>query len=729
MKIDTQKRDIQASGLIGRTNFTVQAGAHIMAVLSGLYKNPVDAMVREYLTNMHDAVLALRRSDPTAEILPSVLGLPTSLAPELVFKDFGIGMSCETVMSVYSQYGNSTKNDSNLEVGGFGLGSKTAFCYNNGSTWTIESRHAGQRHVFMASIGETGVPFLAHVSSTDSTEHSGVTIRIPILRVDMSACTAAAKKYVPYFTQPLVVEGCNDSIPATAYIVQGDGWGIRPNSSQYYTPRQWHIIMGNVPYEVDHDDYDDEKSTVQDIDFLGNAFDFYVPIGSVDIVPSRDALKITDRTRRTIRTHFKRMKTELCAKITADVQAAPTYWDALGVYTNAVRIRGFDDVIPQVLWNGMHIDGSSGVSTTLGELQKIDARATVTQYGIVDSSRSTIETKPLITDTDTLKLYQKYTWLILEDMPKGLASVKSHIFNELVNHDKTSSTRRTRRYGHTLGHALVINTVATPAQLSVLFGGYPVANMMRISDMKPGYLPASQRPSVKDTIYRWNGRSWDTRAKIPTGKNYYLPLMRSTTTGRYVWMDGNGAVRNTSELMEFARQLGVTDMNTLYGVKASDVATLDTNHFTNLRDAVQGAAVTHATQHARLWTIEPTLGTPILYEKVWQLLIAEFGVPTIADPNFKILSNVLAERKSVRVQTIQYRVTRNTEFLTIETKDAIAKITSTQVIENIDKTVKQIIKKYPLLSMIVNLLEYNLSARHNMDEYKKVLLAFWNNPQ
>lgn len=59
---------------------------------------------------------------------------PTSLAQYLEFKDFGIGMSEDTIMTVFTQYGNSTKNDSNDEVGGFGIGSKTAFCYNEGSS-------------------------------------------------------------------------------------------------------------------------------------------------------------------------------------------------------------------------------------------------------------------------------------------------------------------------------------------------------------------------------------------------------------------------------------------------------------------------------------------------------------------------------------------------------------------------------------------------------------------
>ena len=198
MKLVNEKRTVVTEGVARSRNFSVEVGAHIMQVLSGLYKNPIDAMVREYLTNMYDAYVALGPYDPAEHPSP-VLHLPTSFEPYLEFRDFGIGMSVETVWDIYSTYGASTKNDSNREVGGFGLGSKTAFCYQNGQAWTIESRYEGQKHSFMASLDDNNVPTLFHVQSEPTDEPSGVTIQIPVLRDDMQRVVKAASRYAPYF--------------------------------------------------------------------------------------------------------------------------------------------------------------------------------------------------------------------------------------------------------------------------------------------------------------------------------------------------------------------------------------------------------------------------------------------------------------------------------------------------------------------------------------------------
>ena len=732
MKVDTQKRDIQAGGLIGRKNFTVQAGAHIMAVLSGLYKEPIDAMVREYLTNMYDAVAALRRKNPTAEILPAVLGLPTGLAPELVFKDYGIGMSCDTVMEVYSQYGNSTKNDSNLEVGGFGLGSKTAFCYNNGSTWTIESRHDGQKHVFMASIGEEGIPFLAHVSSTATDEHSGVTIRIPVLRHDMTKCYDAAARYVPYFTLPITVEGdrrISEITKKVEYTVKGEGWGIRTIAAAHYGSQEWRIVMGNVPYTVNWYDLNLGGSG----EFYRNPFDLYVPIGSVDIVPSRDSLKMTDRTRNAIITAMKGVVTELQKILSASIQSAPTYWEALVAYTNLTTIRGAKDVVSGVKWQGKEVDLTKGVVVTFSELRKLDPNVTVTEYGVTNIDRSTIEVKEHTKGSDELRLRTEHAWLIIEDMPKGVSRVKSHLYDNLVNFSTGSSGKRSvRRSGHKIGHALLVNTKLTPAQLSVAFGGFPVARMMKMSDMKVGKLPASAKSTV-DTIYRWNGSQWEARVNIPTDKKYFLILEKNTYVGRFVWKSAKAVYdpKNvTVKLIEYAETLGLSvGVGDLYGVKSDEVSKIDTTIFTNLYDAIQAKALAHAKAHAREWVIAPTVGTLVPRETTWTKLFTKFGAPAV-DVTFSTFADTLTEREQVRA-ALRTKNFTDGDFLSPATKDAVLAVKNSVVVEDATKLATTLQKKYPLLTMFVDALDggFQWRADELIIRHKNVLLDFWNAPR
>src|SRR5690606_26427348 len=61
--------------------------------------------------------------------LPIKIFIPSKFSNELKIKDFGLGISPSRIQDVYTGYGNSTKRDSNLQTGGFGLGAKTPLAY------------------------------------------------------------------------------------------------------------------------------------------------------------------------------------------------------------------------------------------------------------------------------------------------------------------------------------------------------------------------------------------------------------------------------------------------------------------------------------------------------------------------------------------------------------------------------------------------------------------------
>lgn len=306
MKLATQTRNVEQGGVKATRNFTVKVGAHIMQVLSGLYTNPIDAMVREYMTNMIDAYTALRKVNPNAEIRTPEIHAPGPLTPTLEFRDYGIGMDNETVWEVYSQYGASTKTDSNDETGGFGLGSKTAFCYNSGQPWTIVATKDNVRNSYMAFVGEDGVPQLSHVSRETGDFPSGVSIKIPILRNDIAAVTQALNKYVPFF--PMPVELVNWPRPVPTYVPEytmqfsvedvGDITFQHANVVNHHD-RTVTFVMGGVPYIYDIHHYRNNSIALNLPDyfnkFSGSIY-ITVPVGTFNPVPSRDALKFDPHT-------------------------------------------------------------------------------------------------------------------------------------------------------------------------------------------------------------------------------------------------------------------------------------------------------------------------------------------------------------------------------------------------------------------------------------------------
>lgn len=91
----------------------------IMDVLAKLYDNPVEAAIREYVSNAYDANVEAGSTEPVH------LHVPTEDEPYLEVSDTGNGLDYLEIVSVFANFGTSTKRDSNEFIGGFGIGSKS----------------------------------------------------------------------------------------------------------------------------------------------------------------------------------------------------------------------------------------------------------------------------------------------------------------------------------------------------------------------------------------------------------------------------------------------------------------------------------------------------------------------------------------------------------------------------------------------------------------------------
>lgn len=84
----------------------------IMDVLAKLYDNPVEAAIREYVSNAYDANVEAGSTEPVH------LHVPTEDEPYLQVSDTGNGLDYLGIVSVFANFGTSTKRDSNEFIGG-----------------------------------------------------------------------------------------------------------------------------------------------------------------------------------------------------------------------------------------------------------------------------------------------------------------------------------------------------------------------------------------------------------------------------------------------------------------------------------------------------------------------------------------------------------------------------------------------------------------------------------
>ncbi len=293
---------IQSSHLPGESAaFTIQASAKAFrALIDTLYTNKQRAVLRELLTNAYDAHIAAGIPDTPVEVT-----LPNEMSPTLIVRDFGIGMSKDTVLGLYSTLFASSKDTSNDQVGMIGIGSKSPFAVTD--TYVVITAHQGEKNTFQVHMTASGVPAVTHVKSEPTTE-TGTTVRVPVTDVQLyrKEMTFVAlgfpvrPKVSPQITVPtpsLVLDnGAIEMYERRALEVFG--------SSTHY------VRQGSVLYPV-------QVSTASNdyIDPYYFSLIVTVPIGTVDVAISREALSLDNASRKAVDAAFN----DACSKARAEM--------------------------------------------------------------------------------------------------------------------------------------------------------------------------------------------------------------------------------------------------------------------------------------------------------------------------------------------------------------------------------------------------------------------------
>lgn len=159
--------------------------------LTELYEKPVEASVRETISNAMDAVIEKcsgKRS--TVEVFT-----PTKLSPVFKVVDNGIGMTYNDLKNVYSKYGSSTKADDLNQIGAYGLGAKSPLAY--GTSFTVTSVKDNEKTTIIVAQEEMA-NYIKIVETIETDEPAGTTISIPVEYNDIDEFSQTAKKYLDY---------------------------------------------------------------------------------------------------------------------------------------------------------------------------------------------------------------------------------------------------------------------------------------------------------------------------------------------------------------------------------------------------------------------------------------------------------------------------------------------------------------------------------------------------
>lgn len=333
---------------------------HIMNLLSKVYRDNAEAVLREYAANGWDSHVAAGVGRPIE------ITLPTLFNPVLTIRDFGLGLSKNDVATLYTSYGRSTKQNDDSQIGAFGIGSKCGFGLS--PQFTVVGVKDGWRTVALCSLDANGFPSARILSHEPTEDGNGVAIQITV--PDHEAVARAATVLFGTWTPGSVkIDG---EMPPSIYE---DTLEVAGGMHAAYASRGGHlsVVMGNVAYRASQSllrqAADGQGSSVREtLSLVGRGLRLWaeVPMGAVDITPSRDDLSNTDRTINALRVIAQTYTENLRPALARTIDAEPTPMEA------SLRLREFRGLVP-----GFESKGAEWRGQRLAYTVKVEAPALV----------------------------------------------------------------------------------------------------------------------------------------------------------------------------------------------------------------------------------------------------------------------------------------------------------------------------------------------------------------
>jgi hypothetical protein len=341
---------------------------YVASLLRNNYSNPALAVVREISANAIDANL---EAGATRSI---EIKLPTSLNPSFEVRDFGGGLSQEEIFGLYSKYGKSTKRESNNYIGAFGIGKFAPLSY--GESFTCISYNNGWKVSYSIFVNEDDDTKIVKLHDEPSDEPSGLSVQVAVSDDDTDNFREVVQKFFRFFSDEdmpkfLGVEDGFIQTPEYSLSAKDGSWFFldEKNDNYYYNNYNAKLIMGRVAYPLNNESINFEKYFKDDKSrrnaetlVRSDNFCLKMPLGSVKLHHSREALEYNKATQKVICAHLNRVMGEIQEIAKEKLADSEDLWDAKRNYAKVMNAMPYNmkSIFENSFeWNGIKIDSPS----------------------------------------------------------------------------------------------------------------------------------------------------------------------------------------------------------------------------------------------------------------------------------------------------------------------------------------------------------------------------------
>lgn len=434
---DTTNTIEQIGEVTEQAEFKIKASKKAFTILSGLYSDLPLAIVRELAANALDAHVVAGKRD-----VPIEIHLPNALEPWLTITDFGTGISHKDIYDIYTTYFESTKTNSNDQIGCLGLGAKSQLAYTDNFTTT--SVVDGVKRIYNVFFNANGVPSISLMSQDKTDECNGLSVQIPVKTQDFDKFTNATYRACRFYdVKPNIVGGKIDwNIESASF--SGSFW------QSYQKLNHSVALMGNVAYPIEtyqlsYDNQDIVRKAGLVINFN---------LGELEITPSRESLAYSEFTLKALNDKIELVKSDFVSKVEDTIEKSENLLDAMKAlymlnsqwsFLNSKLVSG------KVLWNKIDIT---------------DPRRSIKAYtpNLLSVSKSTWGRKKY-NESGFPSLDNEALWYV-DDLAKGG-------YKRVLNFLRFSSDK------------ISINFVSQKEMNDLVLAGFPASIFNKTSDLAP----------------------------------------------------------------------------------------------------------------------------------------------------------------------------------------------------------------------------------------------------
>lgn len=261
-------------------------------LLQSPYRDPVASLIREYVSNAFDSHIEAGVDYPVYVTLEE-----DQSGWFWACEDFGIGISEDRASQIFMKYLNSTKEETNDQIGAFGMGSKSGLGYTD--IVHIRTRFDGTEYEYMLHK-TSDAPTLSLLSKQPTDARNGTRIKVYLKDNwrEQEMFKDKTRRQLAYFDN-VTYGGLLTGLDEEFIVYKGENFSY--NTTSPYS--EFHILIGKVSYPINW-----ESLGVRAIDMpIALNFD----IGDLPVIFTREDIRYTDDAIKKVKGKIDTVKQEI----------------------------------------------------------------------------------------------------------------------------------------------------------------------------------------------------------------------------------------------------------------------------------------------------------------------------------------------------------------------------------------------------------------------------------